>query len=72
MRKGVALKPLPKIRMGEANQRLCPLGHRFAFEIHPALLGHDIHAVRAGRGDDIALREVHHDPALARTLSFIG
>src|SRR5258708_39681194 len=72
MRIGIALEPLTEIGMGDGDQRACSLGHRFAFEIDHAVLGHDVHGVRAWRRDDIALRKVEDDPALAYTLSFIG
>ena len=35
------------------------------FRLTIAVLGHDVHHVRAGRGDDVARRERRDDPALA-------
>ena len=36
---------LAKIRMRDADQRLRPLGHRFALQVHFPILGHHIHHV---------------------------
>ena len=58
--------------MREGDQSLGAFGNRSSLQVDHAVLGDDVHHVRARRRDDVAGREVEHDPALALAALLVG
>src|SRR5262245_8748072 len=52
------LEVVPEIRVRDPDERLGPLRDRFAFQVDDAVLGDDIHHIRARRGHDVSRREI--------------
>ena len=68
----LALETLAKVRMRAADQCLGPFGDGLPLQIDHPVLGDDEHDVGTRCGDDVAWRQVEHDPAAPRTTLVIG
>ena len=66
----LAFEGFTEVRMGDGDQRHGALRHSLSFEVDHAIFGHNIHHVGAWRRDNVAGRQVEHDPA-ARLAPFV-
>jgi hypothetical protein len=68
---GLALEILAKVGVRKSDKRFGPLGDRLSFQIDHAVLRDYIHHVRAGSGNNVAVRQIEHNAAAAAGMTKI-